>query len=1260
MNSRNVVLIAFAVVLLSVAAVYVTDAPDSSDAATANSVRVFVEADGEYKETQSAGSSVKQIIENACDNLGLSITYTKLGAIDSVGGTKASSDETWNIHQWMPLGVHDWSSVGFDMKSDSQIIDGTSYCLHMSSQALVNQSLVYETPDFEPESDGYVFIRFGILADDSSEEVQNAFTTEDRINGFWIKGHGSNMGEVVESAMKENGFECSFTSSKDGNGNDLQYWITSFFGISGSTNMGSSMSWAYWSQYMYIDDKWTYNNWTLGYYDPGVYKYIACVYIVSIDYTEDSGEDNEVTSTLPKITDSSSIASQCKRSLLNVTFKLDGETFYKTTARNGKTLSDTIPSVSEQEGKYFSGWGDITKVITEDTVFEGYMCDLDETKCQVVYKNESGRTINVETGDVGFKATYALKPTKASDSEYNYYFKCWSSDGTNAADLDSVTENLTVKPLFEAKKRPYKVTFYDYDGNVLAVKGAEYGTNLTSDLPATPTRADTVDKVFTFAGWYITTYTNTIEDKALQADLTNITSTKVVYAAYTYVAHPYTLTVNISDGETVIKEIAYGGFLKESFMIDSVPGFALKFYRDSEMTQTVGTSYIFTGDTTLYAEKLPGTYSYTDADGKCVTVAMDSTSAALLKAVSGAYTICDISQFSEGKSVQLGSELLSVLKNTLGQDAYIRIILSRGEYILGLYTLLGLIDPSGTDGFVFSVDKGPTTSVRINTSLKNVNYDNTYTMTVKHNGKTLSAEGLGITASVSYEEDSAVSPRVWSANPNTGLLTTLDCSYSDGKLSFSLTDMVYYVAGTSGARTDGGSGKGYTCPYGEVEYTCRGESESTYNSTLDRMTIDNGGDVLYIPSALEGYPLKHIGAQAFSGVTNTSILVIPATVETFDWASLYGSSVREVYFLGDKPEFTGDAPASITAYHSDKASGWTDDTSSVLTLMTYSKGSFSFRYYLIGDQITVAQWVKGTSVDIPSYISVSGTEYPVTVIGCNAFAESSLEYIRIPDTVVQIQTRAFYKCQALEQLAWGSSPSVGILADECFRGCINLRSTTATIPDGVGFIGFEAFRDCQMFRTIVVPNTVTDIRGGAFYNCVLLAEVTLSNSITLIPERCFGYCNSLDGVILPDSVTEIADNAFYSCDMLTSINLNKTQTVGIYAFYDCGTLSSVTLGAELNILGRDSFQSCAMLSYAYAYCEQPEGLDGSGLTENTSIYVNYDVESQWTADHLVIEKEDDLKQSFEAATMPYVIAGLIILFIVLAIYSWRYRTKNLM
>ena len=876
----------------------------------------------------------------------------------------------------------------------------------------------------------------------------------------------------------------------------------------------------------------------------------------------------------------------------------------------------------------------------------------------VTYLNEDGTVLNREKVQSGESAKYDEVPSKLSADGVIYTFKGWSTDGETVEDLSVITSNKTVRPLFDSELVDVTVIFYDHDGTLIAEKTVKYGAALT-DVPDDPVKEDSVDKVFTFVGWYVkSSFLNTVPDPSLKADLSCVKSTTLVYAAYTYVSHPYTLTIRFSDGESVDVAVTYGEFLNESVMISTVEDYTLKFYRDSDMTQAVGITYQFTGDTVLYAEKLPGAYTYTGTDEKTISVSMGAGKVSLLKKTDGAYVVCDISQFTEGKSVFLSSELLSVLKDGLGADADIRLVLARGEYTVNLGVLL---DASDSEGLVFSADKGPTSSVRINSALKNVHWDKTYTLIVKHGGKMLSAGEMGITVSVSYEADSddSVTPMVWSANSNTGLLTPLEHILSNGKLSFMLTDAVYYVSGTSAERT-GESKTQYTCPYGEVEYNCGGETELTYNSTLLRMTINNGGDILYVPSALEGYPLKHIGSQAFSGVINAPALVIPSTVETFDWSSLYGSSISAVYFLGDKPDFTGDAPTSVTVYHSDKATGWENYPSMILTMLNYTKSSFSFRYYLVGEEITVAEWVKGKDVIIPSYISVNGAEYPVRTIGCNAFAGSDIEYVSIPDSVIQIQTRAFYKCQNLEKLSWGSSPSIGIMADECFRGCINLRSSSATIPEGVCFIGFEAFRDCQMFRTIVIPNTVTDIRGGAFYDCVLLAEVTLSNRITLIPERCFGYCNSLDGVILPDSVTEVADNAFYSCDMLTSINLNKTQTVGIYAFNDCGTLGSVTFGSELKALSRDSFKSCTMLSYVYAYCEQPEGLEDCGLTENVILYVNYNVESQWTADHLVIEKEDDLKQSFEAATMPYVIAGLIILFIVLAIYSWRYRVKNMM
>ena len=1236
-----------------------------SDAATAEDVRVFIErADGTYAETKTSGTSVKQIIENACDNLDMEITYTRLGMIKSVDGISSQNTEYWNIHQWMPLGTHDWASVGFDDVSNSQVITGTTYCLHMSGQVMKNGSNVYITPDFRPESKGYVFIRFDYGYDSSDPQVQEAFTVEDRINGFWIEGYGCNMGEVVMDAMNSNGFESKFITSVDSNGNDLQYWITSFFGIEGSTNLGSSTSWAYWSQYIYVNDKWSYNDWTLGYYDPAVYKYTSVVYIVSIDYTSQTGEEQNVLTTLPDVTDESAISAQVKSRNLTATFEIDGETVGTVDVSYGHAVPAT-PTVPEKEGYYFSGWGDLTSPLNANTTFRGTYLPHSADRLEVKYTDENGSHLYTESVESGSPAVYNLVPKKDSTFSTEYVFKGWSADGSSIIDLSSVTSNLTLSPLFESQVRKMTITFFGADGTVLVKKQVYYGQAL-EDIPEGPVRADAVDKVYTFAGWAIAMFTDTQMDYSLKADFTSITSSKVVFAAYTYVPHPYTLSVKISGDDDISIPVVYGGFLTESMMMDSVDGYMLKFFRNQEMTQAVGTSFMFTGNTTLYASKVIGDYTFADTDKTTVSVDIPAASVEDLAVNGGAYVVCDVSEFSGDKTVLLDKLAVSRLYSHLGGDKDISIILPRGTVIinldglaglLGLKTLAGLSD----DNVTVTITKGPTSSVRINSSLKNVSWDSSYTVTVKINGRTVTdpaGEGLSVRLSLPYEDENSVSPMVWSANANTGLLTSIPCSASDGRVTFTAAQLPYYVVGTSAPRSNA-SGPEVQCPYGVVDYSCAGEDTDTYRSTLNRMDIDCRGEVLYLPSSLEGYPLRTVGPNAFAGVLNTTILVVPASVTSFDWSSLYQTGVREVYFMGDMPEFTGEAPASVTVYRSDKSDTWSSYPAEVLSILNYSKGKFSFNYCLIDDSIMVTKWVKGAELDIPAAINVNGTEYPVKVIGCNAFEKSSVTHVRIPDSIEQIQTRAFYQCSSLEQIMWGQSPSVKILADECFRACLKLRSSTETIPEGVGFIGFEAFRDCHMFRTLVIPNTVSDIRGGAFYNCTSLADVTLSNALKSIPERCFGYCSSLDGVIIPDSVTEIRENAFYRCSVLRSINTNNAETVGNSAFYDCQNLENVTLGKGLKTIGNESLGHNLMLTNVYAYCGQPQGFASCGMSESATLYANYDLAANWSAPHQVLEKEDDLRKSFEAATMPYVVGSMILIIILLGVLTWRYRSKYL-
>ena len=100
--------------------------------------------------------------------------------------------------------------------------------------------------------------------------------------------------------------------------------------------------------------------------------------------------------------------------------------------------------------------------------------------------------------------------------------------------------------------------------------------------------------------------------------------------------------------------------------------------------------------------------------------------------------------------------------------------------------------------------------------------------------------------------------------------------------------------------------------------------------------------------------------------------------------------------------------------------------------------------------------------------------------------------------------------------------------------------TSITIPNSVTSIGYGTFYNCSGLTSVTIPNSVTSIEGWVFRSCTSLTSVTIGNSVTSIGDHAFWWCKSLTSITIPNSVTSIEDYAFQHCSGLTSIYCEAT------------------------------------------------------------------------------------------------------------------------
>ena len=261
-----------------------------------------------------------------------------------------------------------------------------------------------------------------------------------------------------------------------------------------------------------------------------------------------------------------------------------------------------------------------------------------------------------------------------------------------------------------------------------------------------------------------------------------------------------------------------------------------------------------------------------------------------------------------------------------------------------------------------------------------------------------------------------------------------------------------------------------------------------------------------------------------------------------------------------------------------------ESNNSVLSSDYLTSGDYEYTF-LDDGTVEISKYI-GSDKEITIPDTIDGKK--VTSIGNYVFEHCiGLESITIPENITNIENMAFDYCKNLESInvdvnnniyssidgvlfnkeqdkiiffpynrfdSYEIPDSVTSIGDGAFFDCDNL--TNIIIPDSVTSIGNWAFKDCSSLTNITIPNSVTSIGFSAFRSCKRLANITIPNSVTSIYLETFYSCSSLTSIIIPDSVTSIGNKAFYGCTNLTSITIPKSVTsIGDYTFTDCNNLT---------------------------------------------------------------------------------------------------------
>ena len=150
-------------------------------------------------------------------------------------------------------------------------------------------------------------------------------------------------------------------------------------------------------------------------------------------------------------------------------------------------------------------------------------------------------------------------------------------------------------------------------------------------------------------------------------------------------------------------------------------------------------------------------------------------------------------------------------------------------------------------------------------------------------------------------------------------------------------------------------------------------------------------------------------------------------------------------------------------------------------------------------------------------------------------------------------------------------------------------------------IGEEAFLNETQLKSIVIPDTVTEIQSFAFLNCDNLDDVVMSKNIEKIGERAFLGPNYYN-IDLPDTLKELGDAALSECTFSELVIPAGIKVIQKGSFYACKQLQTVVIEEGVEVIEEEAFTQCEMLESITIPASVTEMTDPFWHSDNVTIY----------------------------------------------------------